>query len=126
VPPAKTQAVDDGMNKLERQFWGKLQEATQKGVFADAWREPFKFQVIGSCRWYTPDFVTRIMMGHKPFTIWETKGFLREDAALKLIAAASRYPCFEWVLVRREQRIWNCSYVTAKGIARDVFTPRTG
>jgi hypothetical protein len=120
VPPAKTQAVDDGFNKLERAFWERLQGAMPR-YFAYAWPHSMKFVVIGGCRWYTPDFVARTQDGG--MTIFETKGFMREDASLKLIAAASQYPCFSWILVGREKRIWNCCRVTAKGFSRDYFTP---
>lgn len=116
---------DDGMNKLERAFWCKLQEAKKAGVFADVWREPFKLRVIGN-RWYIPDFATRstgLAFCSTGLTFWETKGFMREDAALKLVAAAEKYQCFRWILVRRDIHTWRCCLVTSRGISRDEFTP---
>ena len=32
VPPAKSRAEDDGMNKLERRFWGRALDARAAGV----------------------------------------------------------------------------------------------
>jgi hypothetical protein len=123
APPTKSAAIDDGMNKLERRFWGRL-EAAGGHVFKRVWREPWKLQVIGKCRWYTPDFVVEEFpsLGNR-FTVFETKGYMREDASLKLIAAASRYPCFAWVLVQRDRGTWRCCNVTERGYSRDFYTP---
>ena len=59
--------------------------------------------------WYTPDFlaVQHISANeHMPplFIFVEIKGFMRDDAAVKLKVAAETYPCFQWLLVRRAGR----------------------
>ena len=119
TPPAKSRHVDDGLNKLERAFWERLQDAQKAGVFEDAYSHQLKLKVIGN-RWYYPDFHAA---RSRVSTIFETKGWMREDAELKLIAAAERYPCFEWVLVTREKRRWGCRHVTRHGISPTVWCP---
>lgn len=123
--PAPTKAPDDGLNKLERAFWERLQDAHRSGEFREVYEHPLKIRVIGN-RWYHPDFMSVEDWGPKnppTVTLWETKGFMREDAALKLIAAAERFPCFAWVLVTRKGRKWECRCVTARGISKDVWRP---
>lgn len=121
VPPAKSKAPDDGLNKLERAFWERLQDAERMRVFEKTYEHPFKLRVIGN-RYYIPDFAsTEPDVAY--VTIWETKGFMREDAELKLIAAAERYPCFEWVLVQKIRRKWECRFVTARGKDREIWCP---
>lgn len=119
APPARSAFVEDGLNKLERDFWGRLQEAKQSGVYDEAYSHQLKLKVIGN-HWYYPDFHASHLSIN---TIYETKGWMREDAELKLVAAAERYPCFIWVLVRREKRAWRCQYVTRRGIDREVWCP---
>lgn len=121
VPPAKSQAPDDGLNKLERAFWKRLQDAKAGGIFKEAWREPFKLRVVNN-RYYIPDFATHAAFGN-PLTCWETKGWMREDAELKLLAAAERYQCFNWVLVQKDRGRWRCIEVTPRGFSKDEFTP---
>ena len=118
--PAVSAAPDDGMNKLERAFWERLREAERKLLFRRVYEHPIKLRVIGN-RWYIPDFVSEDCCDC--VNIWETKGFMREDAELKLIAAAERFPCFRWVLVKQVRRRWECRHVTGAGISKEVFTP---
>lgn len=120
-PAPKRKAPADGMNKLERAFWERLEEAKRQAVFLDVWREPFKLRVVSN-RYYIPDFVTHDAFNNH-VTIWETKGFMREDAELKLLAAAERYFCFRWVLVQRDRRKWRCIEVTRSGFGRVEFCP---
>lgn len=121
VPPAVSAAPADGLNKLERAFWERLQEAERTGHFMEVYEHAMKLRVIGN-RWYHPDFMSVGLMGQ--VDLWETKGFMREDAELKLIAAAERFPCFSWVLVTRKARKWQCQYVTKSGInRREIWCP---
>lgn len=122
VPPAVSAAPADGMNKLERAFWERLQDAERARVFARVYEHPLKLRVIGN-RWYHPDFLSVDIERFRPVTIWETKGFMREDAALKLIAAAERFPAFAWVLVTRKRQKWQCQNVTGRGIDRAIWCP---
>jgi hypothetical protein len=49
----------------------------------------------------------------------ETKGFMRDDAAVKLKVAASMYPAFGWLLVTRDKWGWEVREVAAGGIGRE-------
>lgn len=118
VPPSK--ASDDGMNKLERAFWERARDAFGHR----AYREPITLKLAGRTR-YTPDFMTYFgaRFGEFEPTLWEVKGHMRDDAAVKLKVAASMYSIFRFVLVVRVKRKWECRDVTHAGISREVWTP---
>lgn len=117
-PPSKFQP--DGMNKLERAFWARLQSAKHDGIFREIYREPIKLRLAGNT-FYTPDFLT--YGGFNGFCLWETKGYMREDASIKLKVAAAKYPGFRWTLVQRDRGQWRCINVTTAGFSREEWTP---
>lgn len=53
---------------------------------------------------YSPDFTTIEPDG--TVTMWETKGFFRDDAKVKIKVAARQYRCFRFVLVTREHGVF--------------------
>lgn len=116
LPDQPTRAPVDGMNKLERAFWERL-----KNEFGElAYREGLTFRLAGRTR-YTPDFVVIEKLG---VTAYEVKGFMRDDASVKLKVAASMFPLFSFVLVTRPNiNRWECRHVAKAGISRDVFCP---
>ena len=114
--PAVSEAPKDGMNKLERAFWQRAREAYGDDVY----REPFKLQLAGRT-WYTVDFL--ISCDGCRYDCYEVKGFMRDDAAVKLKVAAKLYPCLNFNLVTREKRAWLCRQVARNGISREVWTP---
>ena len=120
VPPPPSMAPKDGMNKLERAFWERLRDAY--GYRAS--REPITLKLAGRTR-YTPDFMSYMGLkkGEYACTFWEVKGFMRDDAAVKLKVAASMYLVFDFVLVTRVKRKWECRDVSHAGISREVWTP---
>lgn len=119
APQPKSEEPKDGMNGLERRFWGRLQGAVPKW-FDDVRREPMSLRLAGRTR-YTPDFMA-LHAGDLIF--WEVKGFMRDDAAVKLKVAKGLYPFFSFVLVTREKGVWLCRGVAEYGgISRDVWTP---
>jgi hypothetical protein len=104
----------DGLNKTERAFAEML--ATQDLQF---WTQSIKFRLAGRT-WYTPDFMV-ISRGWLVFV--EVKGFMRDDAAVKLKVAADMYPCFRWLLVYRAgQHGWEAREVTRTGIGAHPIT----
>lgn len=119
--PPLSKAVDDGMNKLERAFWGHLQEALKRNEFVAAMREPMTLKLAGRTT-YKPDFMTFAIFNNA-MCFWEVKGFMRDDAAVKLKVAAASFPYFRWVLVQRDRRRWRCIEVTSKGFSRDEWCP---
>ena len=50
---------------------------------------------------YTPDFNAFARRGDMRPMFWEVKGFMRDDAAVKLKVAAALYPQFDFALVKK-------------------------
>jgi hypothetical protein len=117
-PKPPSQAPRDGMNKTERAFAADvLDAACARHEIARWWREPVKLRLAGRT-FYTPDFL--VMMPDDRLVFGETKGRMREDAAVKIKVATELYPCFGWLLVYREGRHgWRVHRVTAAGIGID-------
>jgi hypothetical protein len=61
------------------------------------------FKLAADCR-YTPDFMVFMCDGTIEFH--ETKGFMREDARVKLYTAAAQWPYFKFVIVKRLGHGW--------------------
>ncbi len=118
----------DGMNKTERAFYLMLQSAFCADQIMNFCREPIKLRLAGRT-WYTPDFIVRLFPadGSQLFAI-EVKGFMRDDAAVKLKVAAETYPCFRWLLVRRKGRHgWDFREVGRTGIGTSpIIVPWIG
>jgi hypothetical protein len=57
---------------------------------------------IGNGVRYTPDFTSQNLEGMTCF--WEVKGFMREDAAIKVKVAASLFPFFIFYLVTKRTK----------------------
>ena len=96
------------MNKTETKFSQYLDQLKAMGEIRE-WRfEPFKFILSHSVKGkrrattYTPDFLT---VGKK-FTMYEVKGFMRDDAAVKIKVAAEMFSWFDWVLVYLQKGEW--------------------
>jgi hypothetical protein len=107
----------DGMNKTERAFAETLK--TAPGV---AWwlNHSLKLRLAGRT-WYTPDFM--VWPKGEPLTFVEIKGFMRDDAAVKIKVAAELYPQFRWLLVYRDGRhAWDVREITRTGIGAHPIT----
>lgn len=116
--PVTRTRPDDGMNKTERAFSETLEQSRQSTLIARWDREPLTFRLAGKTR-YTPDFLVwpDARNWDTRFTFVEVKGFMRDDAAVKLKVAAEMFTCFRWLLVRRAGRHgWETREVTRRGI----------
>jgi len=116
-PPAADRPAD-GMNRTERRFAEVLAGARARGQLVAYWREPIKLRLAGRTS-YTPDF--GVWMHHHgaigpTLALVEIKGFLRDDAAVKIKVAASLYPCFRFLLCYRGRAGWRTHEVTDRGI----------
>lgn len=117
----------DGLNKLERRFRDRvLEPAYVGGRIGRYWREPVKLRLAGRT-YYTPDWLVMTSLGEHGlpalFTFIETKGFMRDDASVKLKVAADSYPCFRWLLVTRPSAKdgWLVREVTSSGIGTSTI-----
>jgi len=91
------QKQGDGMNNLERRFFHWLKE-TRPGCTHLS--QSITLKLCNGVR-YTPDFISIRADEAIGFTLtaWETKGFMRDDAAIKLKVAAKEYPWIAFCLV---------------------------
>lgn len=109
-------APGDGMNRTERAFYDHVRPSS---LVRQIEREPVTFRLAGRTK-FTPDFgVWPEPASDWRFTLVEVKGFMRDDAAVKIKVAADLFPQFRWLLVYREKGgDWRVHEVTRSGIAR--------
>jgi hypothetical protein len=96
-PKGKTRKRSGEMNKLEAAYAGHLQSQQISGDIEYFAYESVKFR-LADRTWFTPDFL--VMARDGAISFHETKGFMRDDAAVKLKTAAEMYP-FPFLLVRK-------------------------
>ena len=99
------------LNKTERRFYEYLLELD---IYTFVGVKSFKIKLGDDCR-YEPDFITYNAFDaiFGSITAWEVKGFMREDALVKLKVAARMYPWILFKLVRwnKETAMWNIENV---------------
>ena len=109
---------DTLLNKLETEFLGLLRQ----GPFQSIEAQSVKFR-LGGRTWYTPDFVVVSRPGGRVW-VFEVKGFMRDDAAVKLKVAAAMYPWITWVLATKGKLGWRCCFVTKNGgLGKELWRP---
>lgn len=101
-PPVPVSALKPKMNKWETAYAWNLELQKRAGLILDYQFETWKFR-IAKRTWFTPDFPVIKTTG---IEIHEVKGFMRDDANVKLKDCAERYPWFKWVLVTQEDGQW--------------------
>lgn len=97
---------DRGMNKLEQRYADKLELMKKAGEIEEWLYEPVGLRLGTKC-FYHPDFL--VIKDH--FEVHETKGFMRDDALVKLKASASKFHFFEFYLIRWIKKQWVISKV---------------
>ena len=96
----KVPQPDNGMNRLEARYAQYLELQVKAGQIR-AWAyEPVRLK-LAKLTTYTPDFLVEPWQGRPE--LHECKGFLREDAAVKLKVAAQRFAMFDFKLVRQNR-----------------------
>jgi len=88
------------MNKLEQAWFEKIK---QDLFTAKVYVQAMKFKLCNGVT-YCPDFVVVQHAGH--MICYETKGFMRDDAAIKIKMAAKEFPNFTWILAWKESNEW--------------------
>jgi hypothetical protein len=87
-----------GLNKMERDWLAELKRRGYLKIRVQA--ITFK---LGHDTRYTPDF-SAIVDGRQVF--FETKGYMRDDARVKLFNAAREFREYDFVKVTREKGVW--------------------
>ncbi len=95
--------VADRMNKLETRYAMHLDVQKELGHIV-LWRyEEVKFR-LADRTWYTPDFY--IITAAGKIELHETKGFMQEDANVKIKSVAEKFQELTFVLVREGKGRW--------------------
>jgi len=95
-------AVDriTNMNRTEGEYALWLRRRRDIGEIESFEFEPMKLRIGAKC-FYTPDFLVQLPNGE--LECHEVKGFLRDDAAVKIKAAAAKFP-FRFVMIFKDKR----------------------
>lgn len=96
------------MNKTESAYAVHLDARRQAREVAAYWFGSVKLRLADKT-WYHPDFLVLLADGR--LEMHETKGFMRDDAAVKVKTAAEVYPLFHFYLVRRVRGGWDVRLV---------------
>jgi hypothetical protein len=124
--PMPSVAPPDRLNKTERRFRDQvLEPAWASGRILEYWREPVKLR-LAPRTYYTPDF----LVAERPCPDWtpsrlvflEIKGFMRDDAAVKVKVAAELFGFARWLVVYPDGRSWDVREVGTDGIGRTPIT----
>jgi hypothetical protein len=93
------------MNKTEARYAELLELHKRTGSIIE-WRwEPIKLRLGSDHKTtYTPDFA--VVLPDGLLELHEVKGFLREDANVKIKTAAYQYPWFTFKLCRWVKKAW--------------------
>lgn len=95
--------VTEGMNKLEARYAGYLEALKRSGRIVFWKFHAFKLRLADKT-WYETDFL--VMLPDGRLEIHETKGFMRDDANVKIKTAAELFPWFGFVLVQWKDKAW--------------------
>jgi hypothetical protein len=87
------------LNKTERAWYRRVQ---QSHSFVRA--QAITLKLGDDCR-YTPDISGYDASGQE--ILWEVKGFMRDDALVKIKTAARMYPEKRFILVKKNKNEWD-------------------
>ena len=93
----RTHKPQGEMNGLERRYAEHLQCRKLAGEIADFWFAKIKLKLAKIC-YLTVDFA--VLMADGTIEFHECKGFLEDDAAVKVKVAAQEFWWFKFVLVK--------------------------
>jgi hypothetical protein len=92
------------MNQTEKRYAQHLAIQKAAGLITDFRFEAIKLR-LAHRTWYMPDFLVVIAVAHggSRIQVHEVKGWMRDDARVKINTAAQLFPELEFVLVRAEK-----------------------
>lgn len=94
------------MNNLEKSYQQLLEHRKLAGEIVAYRYEAIKFRLADKT-FYTPDFMVTF---EDRIEFHETKGFMREDANVKLKVVADLFPEFLFCLVTVKNKEWHFEY----------------
>ncbi len=100
---ASTEPRPRGMNRLESRFAAELAAWKATGQIEWWGYEVLKLRLAKGA-WYKPDFLVQFKQG---FVLYETKGFMREAANVRIKVAAETYRFFKFIVVRLVKGQWH-------------------
>lgn len=107
---AQTKRLPGQMNGLEKRYADHLNVLLATGVI-DRWDyEPVTLKLAHRTR-YTPDFRVILADGSEEFH--ETKGFMRDDAHVKIKVAAASHP-YVFRLVQWRDKAWQVTLIPSE------------
>ena len=98
VPQARARFARGVMNGTEASYAAQLELRKRAGQIADYRFEALTLKLAHDTR-YTADFL--VIKADGGIELHEVKGFLREDANVKLKTAAALFPWFRFVVIYR-------------------------
>ncbi len=96
-------AVRGSMNQVEARYAKHLQAQVARGELAGFWFEPLKFRLADKT-YYSPDFL--VMLPDGRLELHEVKGWMEDDAAVKLKVTAETYWLFPVVVATEKRGAW--------------------
>lgn len=107
--PGVTEKPTPGtMNAWEKEHARTLFDRHQADEISGYYYERFRFEIGHRCL-YIPDFV--ILHSNGTFGAEEVKGFMRDDANVKIKVAARMYPQIVFTLWTKKDGDWTCKAV---------------
>lgn len=97
----RTQPVPGQMNKLETAYSEHLEQRRLAGEILSWKFDAVKFR-LAKRTWYSPDFLVFDKDGY--IELHETKGFMEDDAAVKIKVTAETFPWAKLFLIYRKTK----------------------
>jgi hypothetical protein len=96
--PTGSSSDQDLLNKTEREFLGWIEGNL---AYHRLYIQEIRLR-LAKKTWYLPDFIVWGKRGE--WKVFEVKGFMRDDAAVKLKVAAEKYREFQFILVTKKKQ----------------------
>ena len=96
------------MNQTEQAYADHLEARKRAGEIAWWSYEPWKFRLADKT-FLTPDF--GVMLADGMIELHEVKGYMEDDAAVKIKVASAQHWMFAWVVIRKIKGGWKVERV---------------
>lgn len=105
----RTRGHKKGMNRLEKEYQSLLEARRIEGEIEWVGFECIKFRLADKT-YLTPDFM--VMRANGEIEVHEVKGFMEEDANVKLKVCAENFP-FKFFLAKKLKGQWDVREVSS-------------